>query len=121
MKQNEFNSTLPALINYTPKSKKYIEAKNSRLNNARNFYEGREKNIKGFKDGIFTLKSDDKTDLDGLNEQIMEEETEIKEELSKNYFKFQKPTEMLKHLSNLNDKNKNKQLVDLIKSGMIDL
>ena len=28
---------------------------------------------------------------------------------------------MLKHLCNLNDKNENKQLVDVVKSGLIDL
>ena len=38
MKQDEFNSTLAVLNNYAPKSKKYIEAKNSLLNNAKNFY-----------------------------------------------------------------------------------
>ena len=96
MKQDEFNSVLGALSNYAPKSQKYIEAKNSLLNNARNFHKGREKIIKGFKDGIFPLKSDDKfevqqtskksnekeppnkptkTYFDELNEQIIKEET----------------------------------------------
>ena len=60
MKQDEFNSILTVLSNYTPKSQKYIEAKNSLLSNAKNFYKGREKIIKGFKDGIFRLKFDDK-------------------------------------------------------------
>ena len=59
MKQDEFNSILDALNNYSPKAQKYIEAKNSLLNNAKNFYEGREKIIKGFKDGIFLLNYDD--------------------------------------------------------------
>ena len=39
-------------------------------------------------------KKPTKTDLDELNEQIIKEETEIKEELFKNYFKFQQPTAM---------------------------
>ena len=121
MKQDEFNSILAVLNNYAPKSKKYIETKNSLLNNAKNFYEKREKIIKGFKDGIFPLKSNEKTDFDELNEPIIEEETEINKELFKNYFEFQKLTEILKNLSNLNDKNKNKQLVDMIRSGLIDL
>ena len=60
MKQDEFNSVLGALSNYAPKSQKYIEAKNKLLNNAKNFYDCREKIIKGFKDGTFSLKSDDK-------------------------------------------------------------
>ena len=58
MKQNEFNSIVDALDNYLPKAQKYIEAKNSLLNNAKNFYKGREKVIEGFKEGIFLLKSD---------------------------------------------------------------
>ena len=48
-------------------------------------------------------------------------ETEMNEELFKNYFDFQMLSPMLKTLYNLNDKNKNKQLVDVIKSGLIDL
>ena len=36
-----------------------------------------------------------KTDFDELNEQILKEETEINEELFKNYFKFQKLSAML--------------------------
>ena len=56
-----------------------------------------------------------------MNEQIFKEETEINKELFENYFNLQKPTEMLKNVSNLNDKNKNKQLVNVIKSKFIDL
>ena len=62
-----------------------------------------------------------KTDLDELNEQIIKEETEIKEELFKNYFSFQKPTEMLETLYSVNDKKNNHMLVKIIKSGLIDL
>ena len=43
IKQNEFNSIIDAFDNYLPKSQKYIEAKNSLLNNVKNFYNGREK------------------------------------------------------------------------------
>ena len=42
-----------------------------------------------------------KTDFHKLNKQIINEETEINEELFKNYFKFQKPTDMLEALYNL--------------------
>ena len=59
MKQDEFNSILDALNNYSPKAQKYIETKNSLLNNAKNFYKGREKIIEAFKERIFPLKSDD--------------------------------------------------------------
>ena len=87
MKQDEFNSILDALNNYSPKAQKYIEAKNSLLNNAKNFYKGREKVIEGFKEGIFLLKSDGefeqqqtskkpiKTDVNAFNEWINKEET----------------------------------------------
>ena len=43
MKQDEFDSMLSSLSNYTPKTQKYIESKNKLLNNAKNFYEMREK------------------------------------------------------------------------------
>ena len=56
-----------------------------------------------------------------MNEQIIEGETEINKELFKNYFIFQKPTEMLKYLHDLNDKTKHNLLVKTIKSGLIDL
>ena len=59
MKQNEINSILDALNNYSPKAQKYMESKNSLLNNAKDFYEGTEKLIEGFKERIFPLKSDD--------------------------------------------------------------
>ena len=96
MKQDEFNSILDALNNYSPKAQKYIEAKNSLLNNAKNFYKGREKVIEGFKEGIFLLKSDGefeqqqtskkpiKTDVNAFNEWINKEETGNRELFKKN-------------------------------------
>ena len=59
MRQNEFISIIDALNDYIPKSQKYNEAKNSLLNNVKNFYEGREKIIEGFKKGIFSKSDDD--------------------------------------------------------------
>ena len=41
IRQNKFNSKRDVLDNYSPKDKKYIEAKNSLINNAKSFYEGR--------------------------------------------------------------------------------
>ena len=140
---DEFNSILNFLSNYTPRDQKCIEAKNNLLNNVKNFYEGREKIIKGFKDGIFLLnrynefeeeqqtskKSNKKeppnkptkTNVNELNEIIIKKETDISKELFKNYFNFQMPTTMLKTLCNLNDKNENNQLVNLIKKELSDL
>ena len=42
-----------ALKAYAPRDNKYVEAKNKLLNNVKNFYEGREKIIEGFKNEIF--------------------------------------------------------------------
>ena len=112
------------------------------MNNAKNFYNGREKIIEGFKNGIFPLKSDDefeeqqtskksnkkeppikptKIDVNKLNELIIKKETGINRELFKNYFGFQVPTAMLKNLYKLNDRNKSNLLVNTIKSGLRDL
>ena len=52
-KQEEFDGMLGVLSNYTPRDQKYINAKNELLDNVKNFYEEREKIIKGFKNGIF--------------------------------------------------------------------
>ena len=46
--QDEFDSILGVLSKYTPKVQKYIEAKNKLLDNAKNFYKGREKIVEGF-------------------------------------------------------------------------
>ena len=133
MKQDEFNSILDALNNYSPKTQKYIETKNSLLNNAKNFYKGREKVIEGFKGRIFSLKSDDefeqwqtskkptKADAKTFNEWINKKETDISRELFRNYFRFQTPSALLKNLYNLNDEVKNKKLVSVINSGLKDL
>ena len=59
MKQNKYDAKLNALSRYFARNQKYIEAKNKLLDNAKNFYEGTEKIIEGFKKGIFPLKSDD--------------------------------------------------------------
>ena len=66
-------------------------------------------------------KKPTQTDIDEFTEFIITEETGINKELFKNYFNFQMLTALLKVLYNLDDKDKNKQLVDVIKSGLIDL
>ena len=57
--EDEFNSILGVLSDYTPRSEKYIEAKNKLLDNVKKFYERKEKIIKGFKDRIFSLNHND--------------------------------------------------------------
>ena len=76
-KQDEFNAVLDVLSDYTPRDEKYIEAKNKLLENTKNFYEGREKIIKGFKNGIFPLNYDDVVEEQPRYE---EEEKSIKNE-----------------------------------------
>ena len=56
-----------------------------------------------------------------MNKLLKKEETEINKELFINHFGFQKPTNMLEILYNVNNKENNYQLVNIIKSGLIDL
>ena len=108
------------LSDYTPKAQKYIEAKNCLLDNAKNFYEGREKIIEDFKNVIFSLKHADKfeeeqqtskkcnekeplkkpakIDVNELNEFNIKKETSINKELFINHFNFKRPPELLKTL-----------------------
>ena len=121
MKQDEFNSILDALNNYSPKTQKYIETKNSLLNNAKNFYKGREKVIEGFKEGVFLLKSDGefeqqqtskkpiKTDVNAFNEWINKAEIDINRELLKKHFNFQRLSSMVNYLYKTNDRKKNNE------------
>ena len=78
---------------------------------------------------IFPIKSDGKTeqqtskkptkdDVIALNKWIIDEETDINEELFKKYFLFQTPCALLKDLYKTNDKEKNSELVNLINSGL---
>ena len=133
IRQSKFNLKRDALDNYSPRVPEYIEEKNSLLNNAKNFYEGRVKIIEVFKEKIFPIKSDDQTeqqqtskkptkdDAMALNEWIIEDETSINRELFKKYFLFQTPSALLKDLYKTNDKEKNNRLVSMIRSGLKDL
>ena len=134
IRQNKFNSIRDALNYYSPKDKKYIEARKSLINNAKSFYEGREKIIEGFREGIFPLKSDDnefgqqqtskkttKADVNEFNEWIIKKETGINRELFKKHFNFQTPSALLKDLCETNNKQENNKLVSVINSGIKDL
>ena len=48
-KQDDFDAVLDALSRYSPRYQKYIEANNNLLDNAKNFYKGREKLLKSLK------------------------------------------------------------------------
>ena len=62
-----------------------------------------------------------KDDLITLNKHIIDEETNINEEVYKKYFNVQRPSDMLMFLNKTNNKEKNNVLVSLIKSGLEDL
>ena len=56
-----------------------------------------------------------------FNEQIHKEETDINKELFIKHFNYQKPSDMLKNLDQINDIQKNSELVDAIISELKDL
>ena len=58
-KQDEFSAVIAVLKDYAPRDNKYVEANNRLLNNAKKFYEGREKIIEGFKNKIFPFYYDE--------------------------------------------------------------
>ena len=62
-----------------------------------------------------------KDDAIALNKRVINEETDINEELFKKHFNFQRPSDMLVHLNKTNDTEKNNKLVNLIDSGLKDL
>ena len=141
-KQDKFNTVLHVLKNYSPKHDKYVTLKNNLLDNASKFYEGREKIIEGFKNGVFSFyynrdheermkfeeeeekekEEEEKTkfNVNKLNEWVNKEETSINTELFKKHFNFQGPSDMLKCLYQANDKEKNNELVNIVDSGLKD-
>ena len=131
--QDEFDSMLSVLSDYTPKSQKYIEAKNKLLDNIKNFYEGREKIIKGFKDRIFPLNHDDEfeeeiknirnenclVDYNKFMRLIYSHEREISNELVRKHFLVQDLGELLQKLKKLkNNPENNKIKVNFTNSGL---
>ena len=118
-----------------------VTLKNNLVDNASKFYKWREKIIKGFKNGVYPLYYDSryheqrmkheeeqeekqkptKNDLITLNKHIIDEKTKINEKVFKNYFNFQRPSDMPMFLNKTNDKEKNNELVSLINSRLKDL
>ena len=86
---------------YNPKDNKYIEAKNNLVNNASNFYKGREKIIEGFKNKIFPIYYDEREKF--RKEDKEDEEDEEDEEKNK------KKNKKNKKNKKKNKKNKKKQ------------
>ena len=65
-------------------------------------------------------KKTTKDDLITLNKHIIDEETNMNEEVFKKYFNFQRPSDMVILLNTTKDKTKN-DLVNIINSGLKDL
>ena len=125
IKKDKFDATLKALN--PPRSEKYVEAKNKLLGNTKNFYEVREKNIEGFREGIFPLKSDDEfgenmkkvlqTKLRRQRlDKIQRKEQNINNKLFKNYFTdYQSLSNRYKELIETENAKINKTKVDSAK------
>ena len=89
-----------------------------------------EKGIFPFKGNIFKTKEEEseenklekiKDDCRIFLEYIEDESKSISYELFKNHFNFVSPTALTKQLYETKNKNKNNELVNVIKSGLIDL
>ena len=126
IKQGKFDATLNALN--PPRSEKYVESKNKLLGNTKNFYEVREKNIEGFREGIFPLKSDDefgknikKSLRTKLRRQILDKiqrkQQNINNKLFKSYFTdYQSLSNRYKELIETDNAKINKTKVDTAKN-----
>ena len=61
------------------------------------------------------------TDANASNEQIIKEETNINTKLFTKHFNFPRPSDILNFLDNLNDINKNSELVNVVISRLKEL
>ena len=61
------------------------------------------------------------TDANAFNEWIIKKQADINSELFMKHFNFQRPSDMLKNLYQINDKEKKNKLVNVINSGLKDL
>ena len=141
-KQEDFNAVLVVLNKYTARDQKYIEAKNELLDNVENFYNRREKIIKGFKDGIFLLNYDDVVEEQARYEEeeknirpenglinykkfgrlIRLKNRDINDELVRKHFLVQDLVALLEKMKKLkNNPENNKIQVNLITTGLKDL
>ena len=134
-KQDEFSGVISALKKYAPKSDKYVEAKNKLLNNVENFYKGGEKIIEGLKNKVFPFYYDEEyenqvkvereEEKENLKEIVLnknsDKELEKNELFKKHFSSFGKPGDMFDLLYDINDKEKNSELVSVINSGLKEL
>ena len=105
--KSKYNKKLNSL---DAKNKKKLDYKTLRLSYNNLYLSEEEKEQKPTKDDYKTLIK-----------QITDEETDINDDLFNEYFKFQRPSDMLMLLKKANDTEKNNKLVNLINSGLKDL
>ena len=67
------------------------------------------------------LKKPTEEDGNNFNEWVNKKETNINSEIFQRLFKFQRPSDMFKLLYKTNNKKKNKEFVNMIKSRLSDL
>ena len=137
-----YQTELEILINkldndYKPRIPKKGKEKNNVLESARKLLDAR-KDIIGFfekgtfpyKGNVFKTKEEEseenklekiKDDYKNFFKYIEDESKDISYELFKKHFKFVSPTVLTKQLYKTKNKNKNNELVNVIKSGLIDL
>ena len=68
-----------------------------------------------------SLKKPTKEDASNFSEWVNEKERGINHEIFQRHFKFQRSSDMLKFVYKTNNKKKNSELVNIIKSGLNDL
>ena len=111
-KQDEFDAVINALGRYSPRNQKFIEANNKLLDNVKKLYKGREKIIEGFKNRIFPfqpedrrLEDKDENDIRHINgligygklcRLINLKRRDVNDELLREYFKYEDPSNILK-------------------------
>ena len=122
---------------YNPRSLKKAKEKNNVLESARKLLDAR-KDIIGFfekgtfpyKGNVFKTKEEEseenklekiKDDYKNFFKYIEDESKDISYELFKKHFKFVSPTVLTKQLYKTKNKNKNNELVNVIKSRLSDL
>ena len=134
--QAKLEKLIIRLENYNAKNKK-IEEKNKVLESAVKLFRVRKDIIDFFKKGVFPFKGNVfktkeeeseenklekiKDDYKNFFKYIEDELKSISYKLFKKHFHFVSPTAFTKQLYETKNKNKNNELVNVIKSGLIDL
>ena len=128
--QAELKELINKLNDYGPRISKKIEEKNRVLESARNLSDARN-DINGFfdkgtfpyKGNVFKTKKEEwtKERIKQFFEYIENESKDISYDLFEDYFDFSVPSALAKKLYETKNKNKNNELVELIKASWSDL